>query len=168
MGAAVGDYNNDGFDDLYVTCLGQDHLFKNNGDGTFTDVTQTAGVSDPRWSTGAAFVDYDHDGRLDLFVVNYVDYDLNKLPEFGKDKTCQYKGISVQCGPRGMRGAGDSLFHNNGDGTFREVYKKAGVADPNGYFGMSVVFSDFDEDGWVEGESDNRSTTTTLSRTKSD
>src|SRR5215813_11746520 len=148
MGAAVGDYNNDGFDDLYVTCLGQDHLFKNNGDGTFTDVTQTAGVSDPRWSTGAAFVDYDHDGWLDLFVVNYVEYDLNKLPEFGKDKTCQYKGVAVQCGPRGMRGAGDSLFHNNGDGTFTEVSKKAGVSDPNGYFGMGVVCSDFDDDGW--------------------
>ncbi len=150
MGAAVGDYNNDGFGDLYVTCLGQDHLFRNNGDGTFTDVTQTAGVSDPRWSTGAAFVDYDHDGWLDLFVVNYVDYDLNNLPEFGKDKTCQYKGVAVQCGPRGMRGAGDSLFHNNGDGTFTEVSKKAGVSDPNGYFGMSVVCSDFDDDGRVD------------------
>jgi enediyne biosynthesis protein E4 len=150
MGAAVGDYNNDGFGDLYVTCLGQDHLFKNNGDGTFTDVTKTAGVSDPRWSTGAAFVDYDHDGRLDLFVVNYVDYDLNNLPEFGKDKTCQFKGIAVQCGPRGMPGSGDSLFRNNGDGTFTEVSKKAGVSDPNGYFGMSVVCSDFDDDGRID------------------
>jgi enediyne biosynthesis protein E4 len=150
MGAAVGDYNNDGFGDLYVTCLGQDHLFKNNGDGSFTDVTQTAGVSDPRWSTGAAFVDYDHDGWLDLFVPNYVDYDLNNLPEFGKDKTCQYKGIAVQCGPRGMRGAGDSLFRNNGDGTFTDVTKKAGVSDPNGYFGMTVVCSDFDNDGRID------------------
>ena len=150
MGAAVGDYNNDGFDDLYVTCLGADHLFKNNGDGTFTDVTQTANVSDPRWSTGAAFVDYDNDGWLDLFVANYVDYDLKNLPEFGKDKTCQYKGIAVQCGPRGMHGAGDSLFHNNGDGTFTDVSKKAGVSDPNGYFGMSVVCSDFDDDGMID------------------
>ncbi len=150
MGVAVGDYNNDGFDDMYVTCLGGNHLFKNNGNGTFTDVTKAAGVSDGRWSTGAAFVDYDHDGYLDLFVANYVEYDLNHLPEFGKDKTCQYKGIAVQCGPRGLRGSGDSLFHNNGDGTFTDVSKKAGVSDPNGYFGMGVICSDFDDDGLVD------------------
>ena len=150
MGVAVGDYNNDGFDDLYVTCLGGNHLFKNNGNGTFTDVTKAAGVSDGRWSTGAAFVDYDHDGYLDLFVANYVEYDLNHLPEFGKDKTCQYKGIAVQCGPRGLRGSGDSLFHNNGNGTFSDVSKKAGVSDPNGYFGMGVICSDFDDDGLVD------------------
>jgi hypothetical protein len=150
MGAAVGDFNNDGYDDLYVTCLGPNHLFKNNGNGTFTDVTRTAGVGDPRWSTGAAFVDYDNDGKLDLFVANYVDFDINHLPEFGKDKTCQYKGIPVQCGPRGMPGAGDSLYHNNGDGTFTEVSKKAGVDDPNGYFGMGVICSDFDEDGLTD------------------
>jgi enediyne biosynthesis protein E4 len=150
MGVAIGDYNNDGFDDVYVTCLGGNHLFKNNGNGTFSDVTKTAGVSDGRWSTGAAFVDYDHDGKLDLFVANYVEYDLNHLPEFGKDKTCQYKGIAVQCGPRGLRGSGDSLFHNNGDGTFTDVSKKAGVSDPNGYFGMGVICSDFDDDGLVD------------------
>jgi hypothetical protein len=150
MGCAVGDYNNDGFDDLFVTCFGGNHLFKNNGDGTFTDVTKVAGVSDGRWSTGAAFVDYDRDGKLDLIVVNYVEYDLNHLPEFGKDKTCQYKGIAVQCGPRGLKGSGDSLFHNNGDGTFTEVSKRAGTSDPNGYFGMGVVCSDFDDDGLVD------------------
>jgi hypothetical protein len=150
MGVAIGDYNNDGFDDVYVTCLGGNHLFKNNGNGTFSDVTKTAGVSDGRWSTGAAFVDYDHDGKLDLFVANYVEYDLNHLPEFGKDKTCQYKGIAVQCGPRGLRGSGDSLFHNNGDGTFTDVSKKAGVSDPNGYFGMGVICSDLDDDGLVD------------------
>lgn len=150
MGVAVGDYNNDGFDDVYVTCLGPNHLFKNNGNGTFTDVTSTAGVGDPRWSTGAAFVDYDNDGKLDLFVANYVNYDLNHLPEFGKDKTCQYKGIAVQCGPRGLPGSGDSLYHNNGDGTFTDVTQKAGVSDPNGYFGMGVICSDFDDDGFVD------------------
>ena len=150
MGVAVGDYNNDGFDDVYVTCLGGNHLFKNNGNGTFSDVTKAAGVSDGRWSTGAAFVDYDHDGYLDLFVANYVEYDLNHLPEFGKDKTCQYKGIAVQCGPRGLRGSGDSLFHNNGNGTFTDVSKKAGVSDPNGYFGMGVICSDFDDDGLID------------------
>ena len=151
MGVAVGDYNNDGFDDVYVTCLGGNHLFKNNGNGTFSDVTKAAGgVSDGRWSTGAAFVDYDHDGYLDLYVANYVEYDLNHLPEFGKDKTCQYKGIAVQCGPRGLRGSGDSLFHNNRDGTFSDVSKKAGASDPNGYFGMGVICSDFDDDGLVD------------------
>src|SRR5689334_24953426 len=95
MGVAVGVYNNDGYDDIYVTCLGPDHLFKNNGNGTFTDVTAKAGVSDPRWSTGAAFFDYDHDGYLDLFVSNYVDFDVNHLPEFGQGQTCQYKSIPV-------------------------------------------------------------------------
>jgi hypothetical protein len=150
MGAAVGDYNNDGFDDLYVTCLGQNHLFKNNGNGTFTDVTQKANVGDPRWSTGAAFVDYDNDGRLDLFIANYVDFDINHLPEFGKGKLCQFKGVPVQCGPRGLPGAGDSLYHNNGDGTFTDVSKKAGVSDPNGFYGLGVICSDFDGDGLVD------------------
>ncbi len=150
MGVAVGDYNNDGFDDLYVTCLGPNHLFKNNGNGTFTDVTIKAGVGDPRWSTGAAFVDYDNDGKLDLFVSNYVDFDLNHLPEFGSGRTCQFKGVAVQCGPRGLPGAGDSLYHNNGDGTFTDVSKKAGVSDPNGYYGLGIICSDFDEDGFVD------------------
>ncbi|HZT58230.1 MAG TPA: CRTAC1 family protein [Pyrinomonadaceae bacterium] len=150
MGAVVGDYDNDGFDDLYVTCLGKNHLFHNNGDGTFTDVTDKAGVGDPRWSTGAAFFDYDGDGRLDLFVSNYVDFDINHLPEFGKGRTCQYKGVPVQCGPRGLPGAGDSLYHNNGDGTFTDVSKKAGVNDPNGYYGLGVIASDFDGDGLAD------------------
>jgi hypothetical protein len=150
MGVAVGDYNNDGFDDLYVTCLGPDHLFKNNGYGTFTDVTAKAGVNDPRWSTGASFLDYDHDGNLDLFVANYVDFDIDHLPEFGQGQTCTYKSIPVQCGPRGLKGAGDSLFHNNGDGTFTEVSKKAGVSDPQGFYGLGVLAGDFDGDGWVD------------------
>ena len=150
MGVAVGDYNNDGFEDMYVTCLGPDHLLKNNGNGTFTDVTAKAGVNDPRWSTGASFVDYDHDGNLDLFVSNYVDFDINNLPEFGQGKTCQYKSIPVQCGPRGLKGAGDSLYRNNGNGTFTDVTKEAGVTDPNGYYGLGIITSDFDEDGWID------------------
>src|SRR5215211_4100400 len=150
MGAAAGDYNNDGFEDLYVTCLGPDHLLKNNGNGTFSDVTAKAGVNDPRWSTGASFVDYDHDGDLDLFVSNYVDFDINNLPEFGQGKTCQYKSIAVQCGPRGLKGAGDSLFRNNGDGTFTDVSKQAGVLDENGYYGMGIITSDFDDDGLID------------------
>ena len=150
MGAAVGDYNNDGFEDLYVTCLGPDHLLKNNGNGTFTDVTAKAGVNDPRWSTGAAFVDYDNDGDLDLFVSNYVDFDINNLPEFGQGKTCTYKSIPVQCGPRGLKGAGDSLFRNNGDGTFTDVSKQAGVEDANGYYGLGVLTGDFDDDGLID------------------
>lgn len=150
MGVATGDYNNDGFEDLYVTCLGPDHLFKNNGNGTFTDVTAKAGVSDPRWSTGASFFDYDRDGDLDLFVANYVDFDINNLPEFGQGQTCQYKSIPVQCGPRGLKGAGDSLFRNNGNGTFTEVSKQAGVSDPDGFYGLGVMTSDFDDDGLID------------------
>ena len=150
MGVAAGDYDNDGFEDLFVTCLGQNHLYHNNGDGTFTDVTSKAGVGASHWSTGAAFLDYDNDGRLDLFVSNYVDFDVNHLPEFGKGRTCQFKGVPVQCGPRGLPGAHDYLFHNNGDGTFTDVSEKAGVSDPNGYYGLGVIASDFDEDGFVD------------------
>ena len=147
MGGAVGDYDNDGWPDLYLTCLGGNVLYHNNGDGTFTDVTAKAGVADGRWSTGAAFGDYDGDGFVDLMVTNYVDFHLNDLPGFGKSPNCKYRGIDVQCGPRGLRGAGDSLFHNNGDGTFSDVSKSAGVSDPNGYYGMSVVWADFNNSG---------------------
>ena len=147
MGGAVGDYDNDGWPDIYLTCLGGNKLFHNNGDGTFTDVTKRAGVADGRWSTGAAFGDYDGDGFLDLMVTNYVDFHLDDLPGFGSAPNCKYRGIDVQCGPRGLKGAGDALFHNNGDGTFTEVSKQAGVSDPNGYYGMSVVFSDLNNTG---------------------
>ena len=147
MGGAVGDYNNDGWPDLYITCLGGNILYRNNGDGTFTNVTAKAGVADGRWSTGAAFGDYDGDGFVDLMVANYVDFHLNDLPKFGSASFCKYRGIDVQCGPRGLRGAGDSLFHNNGDGTFTEVSKAAGVNDPNGYYGLGVLWSDFNNTG---------------------
>jgi enediyne biosynthesis protein E4 len=147
MGGAIGDYNNDGWPDLYVTCLGGNILYRNNGDGTFTDVTAKAGVADGRWSTGAAFGDYDGDGFADLMVTNYVDFHLDDLPAFGSKSFCKYRGIDVQCGPRGLRGAGDSLFHNNGDGTFTEVSKAAGVSDPNGYYGLGVIWADFNNTG---------------------
>ncbi len=147
MGGAVGDYNNDGWPDLYVTCIGGNVLYRNNGDGTFTDVTAKAGVADGRWSTGAAFADYDGDGFVDLAVSNYVDFKLNDLPGFGKSPTCRYRGIDVQCGPRGLRGAGDSLFHNNGDGTFSNVSKATGTDDAPGYYGLGVMWSDLSGTG---------------------
>ncbi len=168
MGAAVGDYNNDGFVDIYVTCVGPNHLLKNNGDGTFTNVTRTARVGDPRWSAGAAFVDYDHDGKLDLFVSNYVAFDFNKLPEFGVGKLCQYKGVPVQCGPRGLPGDGDTLYRNNGDGTFTDVTNKAGVSDPDGYYGMGVICSDFNDDGLIDIFVANDSTPNFLYQNKGD
>ncbi len=150
MGVATGDYDNDGLEDLYVTCFGPNHLFRNNGNGTFTDVTDRAGVGDPRWSTGAAFGDYDNDGHLDLFVANYVDLRLDALPAFGESSNCVFRGLPVQCGPRGLTGAGDSLYRNNGDGTFTETSGKAGVSDGARRFGMGVAWCDFNEDGRVD------------------
>jgi hypothetical protein len=147
FGGAVADYNNDGWPDIYVTCLGGGVLFRNNGDGTFSDVTTKAGLTENRWSTGASFGDYDGDGFLDLMVVNYVDFHLNDLPLFGSNPTCTYRGIAVQCGPRGLKGGGDSLFHNNGDGTFTNVSKSAGVDDAYGYYGMGVIWADFNNTG---------------------
>jgi hypothetical protein len=147
MGGAVGDIDNDGWPDLYITCLGGNVLYHNNGDGTFTDITAKAGVADGRWSTGAAFGDYDGDGYVDLMVTNYVDFHLNDLPGFGKSPNCKYRGLDVQCGPRGLKGAGDALFHNNKDGTFTDVSKSAGVDDPNGYYGLGVLWADFNNTG---------------------
>ena len=146
-GGAAGDYNNDGWPDLYITCLGANVLYRNNGDGTFTDVTAKAGVGDDRNSTGAAFGDYDNDGYVDLMVTNYVDFHLDSLPGFGKLPICTYRGLDVQCGPRGLKGAGDTLYHNNGDGTFTDVSKSAGVDDPHGYFGLGVTWVDFNNTG---------------------
>jgi len=150
VGAAVGDYNNDGWPDLLVTCLGGVVLYRNNGNGTFTDVTRQAGLIDSQYATGAAFGDYDGDGWVDLFVSHYVDFHLDDLPKFGSTKNCEYHSLAVQCGPRGLKGAGDLLFHNNRDGTFTDVSKAAGVDDPHGYYGLGAVWSDFNEDGRLD------------------
>ena len=155
MGVAVGDYNNDGFADLFVSNYGTSRLYKNNGDGTFTDVAEKVGLAIKGWHTGATFGDYDKDGRLDLFVPAYVDFDLTKLPpnpsDAGKNGNvgtnfCQFRGQPVMCGPRGLKGAKDSLFHQKADGTFEEVGDKAGVKDDGKYYGFSSVFVDVDDD----------------------
>lgn len=151
MGAAVGDYNNDGRPDLIVSCFGGVVLYRNNGDGTFTDVTKSAGLGgDTGWATGVTFGDYDGDGNSDLFVPHYVDLDMNDLPKFGSSKTCQFHGVAVQCGPRGLKGSPDTLYRNNGDGTFTEMAKQAGVDDANHFFGLGAVWSDFDNDGKLD------------------
>jgi hypothetical protein len=151
MGVAVGDYNNDGLPDLAVSCFGGVVLYQNNGNGTFTDVTKQSGLDkDKGWATGITFGDYNCDGYSDLFVSHYVDLDLHDLPSFGSKKTCEYKGVAVQCGPRGLKGSPDSLYRNNGDGTFTEVSKQAGVDDPRGYFGLDAIWHDFDGDGKLD------------------
>lgn len=151
MGAAVGDYNNDGWPDLLVTCFGGVVLYRNNGDGTFTDVTKSAGLSgDTAFATGAAFGDYDGDGWADLFVSHYVDFHLDDVPAFGSRDTCRYLGIDVQCGPRGLKGAPDNLYHNNKDGTFSDVSKRAGVSDPEHRYGLTAVWSDFANKGTLD------------------
>ncbi len=158
LGCAVGDYDNDGWPDLYVTNLGKNRLYHNNHDGTFTDVAEKAGVALDEGSgsiavdhTGATFGDYDGDGRLDLFVGGYIQYDFENPPLAGtkavSDSACQYRGENIMCGPRGLKGAGDHLFHNNGDGTFTDVSVKAGVSDPNGYYALGALFVDVNGDG---------------------
>ncbi|MGC2198331.1 MAG: CRTAC1 family protein [Terriglobales bacterium] len=150
MGGAVADYNNDGWPDILVTCAEGVVLYRNNGKGSFTDVTRQAHLVDPRWATGAAFADYDGDGFVDLMITRYVELDLKNLPKFGAGPTCHYRGIAVQCGPRGMKGLGDSLYHNNGDGTFTEVSKSAGVDDAHGRYGLGLTWSDFNDDGRID------------------
>jgi hypothetical protein len=151
MGATVGDYNNDGWPDLLVTCLGGVVLYRNNGDGTFTDVTRAAGLGgDSQWATGAAFGDYDGDGWDDLFVSHYVDFHLNDMAAFGSSETCRYMGIDVQCGPRGLKGSPDNLYHNNKDGTFTDVSDKSGVGDAEHRYGLTAIWSDFDNDGKLD------------------
>jgi enediyne biosynthesis protein E4 len=151
MGVAVADFDNDGWQDIYVTGFGGNVLYRNLGNCKFEDVTDKAGVRVGGFSTGAAWADYDRDGFVDLFVPRYVHIDINNLPEFGSnDKTCRFRGIPVQCGPWGLPGESDFLFHNRGDGTFEDVSKKAGVDDPNHYFGMQGVWADYDNDGWPD------------------
>ncbi|HEV2616395.1 MAG TPA: CRTAC1 family protein [Candidatus Acidoferrales bacterium] len=148
----VGDYNNDGYEDLYVTYFGQDVLYRNNGDGTFTDVTVQAGLTnDPkRWGAGCSFVDYNRDGHLDLFVSNYVRFELENIPKPGSNSNCDWKGIPVNCGPRGLPFGFHSLYRNNGDGTFTDVSKAAGISALRASYGMTVVAADLDEDGWPD------------------
>jgi hypothetical protein len=154
MGAVVGDYDNDGWPDLYVTNFGKNRLYHNNGDGTFTDVAEKAGVAISKWSTGATWGDYDRDGYLDLFVPGYVQFDVNNPPVAGGkgvgSSFCQYRGENVMCGPRGLKGERDHLFHNNGNGTFTEVSEQAGVADLPGYYGFSSAFADVNDDGKLD------------------
>jgi hypothetical protein len=151
MGTSIGDFDNDGWPDLLVTCFGGIVLYHNNHDDTFTNVTAQAGLDkDSGWATGAAFGDYDGDGWPDLFVAHYVDLNLKDLPEFGSKPTCQYHGVAVQCGPRGLKGSPDALYHNNGNGTFTEVSKAAGVDDPQKFFGLTAIWCDFNKDGLLD------------------
>jgi hypothetical protein len=147
VGVSAADYDNDGFVDLYLTNLGPDVLYRNNGDGTFTDVTEKAGIRAPGWSSSAAFGDFDRDGHLDLYVAAYLDVGPDKLPEGRAGGTCSYLGVSVLCGPRGLPGARDLYFHNNGNGTFTEQSEASGAFDKERYFGLGVVTADVDGDG---------------------
>jgi hypothetical protein len=152
QGVCAGDYDNDGFVDLFVTFWGHDVLLHNNGDGTFTDVTRKAGLwhDDVRWSTGCAFLDYDRDGRLDLFIAHYVDLDLPHTPEPGSGAACLWKGMPVMCGPRGLKGTHSELYHNNGDGTFTDVSQASGIAKTDAYYCFTALTGDFDNDGWPD------------------
>jgi hypothetical protein len=155
FGVAIGDYDNDGWPDIYVSNFGGNRLYHNNHDGTFTDVAVAAGVALGNWTTGATFGDYDGDGKLDLFVPGYIHWDMAHLPPAPSTSPhaisfCQFRGASVMCGPRGLKGEPDHLFHNNGDGTFTDVSKQAGVGDEHGRYGFTSVFVDLNNDGKVD------------------
>ena len=195
QGVCAGDFDNDGWEDLFVTNYGKNRLYRNNRNGTFTDIAEKAGVTVGSWSTGCAFGDYDGDGKLDLFVAGYVDFDINNPPppasgeivagaieKENQDKPaggmgatytvganyCQYRGQRVMCGPRGLKGASDHLFKNNGDGTFTDVSEKAGVSDKNLYYGFGVAWMDFDDDGRPDLAVANDSTPSYLYHNKGD
>ena len=151
-GVCVGDYDNDGWDDLFCTFWGHNILFHNNGNGTFTDVTAKAGLAEAhgRWGTGCSFLDYDRDGYLDLFVCNFVKLDPDKPPSLEDASFCQWKGVPTMCGPRGLPGDTNILYHNNGDGTFTDVSEKAGILKPGPRYHITSVSYDFDNDGWPD------------------
>jgi hypothetical protein len=152
-GITIGDYNNDGYEDLFISCWGQNLLYRNNGNGTFTDVTKEAGLLTPdstRWSTGCTWVDYDRDGRLDLFVSHYVKFDLRTVPPKGESRACNYEDTPIHCGPRGLRPETFQLYHNNGDGTFTDVTAPSGIAAMEPVFGLTAVAADFNRDGWQD------------------
>jgi enediyne biosynthesis protein E4 len=151
-GVCVGDYDNDGWDDLFCCFWGHNILFHNNGDGTFTDATRKAGVYNQpvRWGAGCTFLDYDRDGYLDLFVCNYIELDPAQVSSSSEPAVCQWKGLSVMCGPRGLRGDTNVLYHNNGDGTFQDVSERAGILKPGPRYSITAVSYDFDNDGWPD------------------
>ncbi len=159
MGVAVADYDNDGRLDMFVGNYGTSRLYRNNGDGTFTDVAEKLGVARKGWSTGATFGDYDRDGRLDLFVPGYVEFDLKELPASPADagkpgavgqNFCLFRGVPVMCGPRGLKGEGDTLYHQKADGTFEDVSKQAGTHDPQGYYGFASAFVHANDDDLLD------------------
>ena len=172
FGVAVGDFNNDGWPDLYVANWGKNRLYRNRGDGTFTDIAEAAGVTAGGWSAAPTFGDYDGDGRLDLFVAGYVAFDAENPPGSPGSPVagnfCEYRGMRTPCGPRGLKGEGDHLFHNNGDGTFTEVSEKAGVSDPGKYYGFAAAFVDVDDDGRLDLVVANDSTPNYLYRNRGD
>ena len=152
QGGCVGDYDNDGYLDLLVTYWGQNALYHNNGDGSFTDVTAKAGLKTTRdeWSTGCSFVDYDRDGKVDILLVRYVDFSYDSVPRPGQGRWCQWKGINVMCGPRGLKPGSNALYHNSGDGTFTDVTQKSGILQATGCYGFTSLAADFDQDGWPD------------------